>query len=77
MNIGAGIDYSVREYYEKVCKVLKLDLNFTFDLSKPTGMKQKLMCSSVARNNGWNPSTNLDDGLLKTITWKNLVALNG
>ena len=77
MNIGAGIDYSVREYYEKVCKVLKLDVNFTFDLSRPTGMKQKLMCSSVARNNGWNPSTNLEDGLLKTITWKNLAALNG
>jgi len=77
MNIGAGVDYSVREYYEMVCKVLNFELNFNYDLTKPAGMKQKLMSSSIARKNGWDPSTNLLDGLLKTINWKDSVAHNG
>lgn len=77
MNIGAGVDYSVREYYEMVCKVLNFELNFKYDLTRPAGMKQKLMSSSIARKNGWDPSTNLVDGLLKTINWKNSVAHNG
>jgi GDP-L-fucose synthase len=77
MNIGAGVDYSVGEYYEMVCKVLNFELNFNYDLTKPAGMKQKLMSSSIARKNGWDPSTNLLDGLLKTINWKNSVAHNG
>ena len=77
MNIGAGVDYSVREYYEMVCKVLNFELNFKYNLTRPAGMKQKLMSSSIARKNGWDPSTNLVDGLLKTINWKNSVAHNG
>jgi GDP-L-fucose synthase len=77
MNIGAGVDYSVREYYEMVCKVLNFELNFNYDLTRPAGMKQKLMSSSIAQKNGWDPSTNLVDGLVKTINWKNSVTHNG
>jgi GDP-L-fucose synthase len=77
MNVGVGIDYSVNEYYEKVCEILNLKATFIHDLSKPAGMKQKLMSSSVAQKYGWNPSTNLGDGLAKTITWRNSVQHNG
>lgn len=73
MNIGAGVDYSVKEYYEKVCETLNLSVNFTFDTSKPAGMKQKLMSSALAQEFGWNPSTKLEDGLQKTISWRTSV----
>ena len=76
MNIGIGVDHSVREYYEKVCKVLGYKGKFTYDVSKPAGMRQKLMNSETARLHGWNPSTNLDEGLSNTITWKNTVNSN-
>jgi len=76
MNIGIGVDHSVREYYEKVCKVLGYEGKFTYDVSKPAGMRQKLMSSETARLHGWNPSTNLDEGLSNTITWKNSVNSN-
>ena len=76
MNIGIGVDHSVREYYEKVCKVLGYEGKFTYDVSKPAGMRQKLMNSETARLHGWNPSTNLDEGLSNTITWKNSVNSN-
>jgi GDP-L-fucose synthase len=76
MNIGAGVDYSVREYYEKVCEKLNLSVRFTFDKSKPAGMKQKLMSSALAQKIGWNPTTQLDEGLQKTISWRTSVAQN-
>ncbi len=76
MNIGAGIDFSVKEYYEKVCELIDLSVKFTYDTTKPAGMKQKLMSSAVAQKLGWNPSTNLDEGLLKTILWRTSGAQN-
>jgi GDP-L-fucose synthase len=77
MNVGAEEDHSILEYYEMVCKVLNFNPAFTHDLSKPTGMKQKLMSSSVARQFGWNPSTMLEEGLSKTIAWKKAGGQNG
>ena len=76
MNIGAGIDFSVKEYYEKVCESLDLSVNFRFDTSKPAGMKQKLMSSALAQEFGWSPSTKLEEGLQKTISWRTSVAQN-
>ncbi len=76
MNIGAGVDYSVREYYEKVCESLNLSVRFTFDKSKPAGMRQKLMSSALAQKIGWNPTTQLDEGLQKTISWRTSVTQN-
>ena len=76
MNIGVGVDYSVREYYEKVCENLNLSVRFTFDKSKPAGMRQKLMSSALAQKIGWNPATQIDEGLQKTISWRTSVAQN-
>lgn len=69
MNLGVGIDFSVQEYYEVVCKILDFNPVFNFDLNKPDGMKQKIMDSSLARNHGWNPKSSLENGLSKTIEW--------
>ena len=69
MNLGFGIDYSVQEYYEAVCQILQFNPNFCFDLSKPDGMKKKIMDSSLARDYGWNPKNSLEKGLAKTIEW--------
>lgn len=77
MNIGVDEDHSIDEYYELVCKILGLDITLTYNLSKPVGMRQKLMDSSNARKYGWSPSTNLEEGLSKTIAWKNAESQNG
>lgn len=77
MNIGAEEDHSIFEYYEQICKVLKFEATFIYNLSKPIGMTQKLMSSSIARKHGWNPSTTLEVGLSKTIAWKELGEQNG
>jgi GDP-L-fucose synthase len=69
MNIGAGVDFSVTEYYEKVCKELDYFPRFEFDPSIPSGIKSKLMDSTIASKFGWQPSTSLELGLRNTIEW--------
>ena len=67
MNLGAGVDYTVRDYYEKIAQAMGFDGEIISFPSKPVGMKRKLMDSSLAASHGWNPKTDLDSGLLETI----------
>ena len=67
INLGAGEDYTVREYYEKIAQVMGFGGEIISLPSKPVGMKRKLMDSELAASHGWNQKTDLDSGLLKTI----------
>jgi nucleoside-diphosphate-sugar epimerase len=67
MNVGIGVDYSVREYYELVSKALSYEGEIRCDSSKPEGMFSKLMDSSIAVQNGWIPTTDIRSGLQTTI----------
>lgn len=65
-NVGLGYDYSILDYYNKIAKVVGYSGEFTFDLSKPIGMKRKL-CSVEKQNKlDWSPKHSLESGLLKT-----------
>ncbi len=63
LNVGCGYDRTVTEFYELAKEVVGYSGKFVWDTTKPTGMHQKLMDSSVARGLGWNPSTELRDGI--------------
>lgn len=66
MNIGLGHDYSIKEYYQAIAEVIGFTGDFTYDLSKPEGMKRKL-CSIQKQNQlGWKPKHSLKEGLEKT-----------
>jgi GDP-L-fucose synthase len=69
MNIGIGRDHSVQEYYEMVAKEVGYKGSFKFNTDKPTGMKRKLMDSSLAHQNGWNPQTSYSEGIKQTVAW--------
>lgn len=66
INVGFGIDYSINEYYKAIANVIGFKGNFVHNLSKPIGMKQKLMDSSLVNSFGWKPTTNLLEGIKKT-----------
>lgn len=66
MNVGLGYDYTVNEYYEVVKSILNYDGSFTHDLSKPAGMRQKLLDISKTREIGWGAKTSLEEGIKKT-----------
>jgi len=69
VNIGAGVDYSVRDYYEMVSKAMNYNGKIIPNLTKPTGMERKLMNISKAQTLGWNPSTSIEDGIMQTVLW--------
>ena len=70
LNLGIGLDHSVDEFYLAAMEAIEFEVKLLHDLSKPEGMKAKLMDSSKARNNNyWDPQTDLVAGLQKTYTW--------
>lgn len=62
LNIGVGVDHSIREYYEAAARVTGFAGSFSYDTSKPSGVMQRLLDSGRARSLGWNPQTSLDEG---------------
>lgn len=66
INVGAGCDHTVLELYEIAARVLKYDGDFVFNLSKPEGMKRKLVDSSWINSWGWCPEVSLEEGLALT-----------
>lgn len=66
LNIGLGHDYTINEYYDAVASVVGFDGDFNHDLTKPVGMKQKLVSTKQLDDLGWKPTYTLKDGLQKT-----------
>ncbi len=66
MNVGLGHDYSINDYYRTVAKVLGYKGSFTHDLSKPAGMKQKLVSIEEQQAWGWLPKATLAEGITQT-----------
>jgi len=69
MNLGVGVDHTVREYYEIVSNLFGTNLQIVADPSKPSGIKRKLLDVSLAQNFGWDPKTTLESGIESTIDW--------
>lgn len=66
VNVGLGYDYSVEDYYNAVAEVVGWKGAFVKDLTKPSGMKQKMVDNSVLKTLGWEAKTSLKEGILKT-----------
>ena len=66
INVGVGEDYTINEYYKIIAEVIGYNGNFIHDLSKPVGMKQKLVDISKLKKFGWNYRTPLREGIRKT-----------
>lgn len=77
LNVGIGKDYSINEYYETAAKVIGFSGNFKHDLSKPVGMKQKLVDVRKLNEFGWHYKTNLSDGIRKAYKFYQEEKTNG
>ena len=63
LNVGQGDDHSVLEYYQAALETVGYSCELATDPSKPAGMHQKLMDSSLAKTFGWEPRTSLVEGM--------------
>lgn len=66
INVGLGRDYTVAEYYDLLKQVVEYEGEIIPDLSKPVGMKRKLMDTTLQTRLGWSPPTSLVKGLWET-----------
>ena len=69
INVGTGIDCSIREMAETVAKVTGYKGRIEFDSSKPDGTPRKLMDVSRLKLLGWEASISLEQGLKRTYAW--------
>jgi nucleoside-diphosphate-sugar epimerase len=67
INVGLGKDYSINEYYKCIAGVVGFEGGFVHDLTKPVGMKQKLIDDTRLKTFGWIYKTSLQEGLNKTL----------
>ena len=61
-----GYDYSIKEYYEIISRVIGYQGKFSFDINKPKGMNKKLCSIKKQTKMGWNPSFSIEDGIRLT-----------
>jgi len=66
LNVGLGHDYTINEYYREIAKVVGFSGEFTHDLTKPIGMRQKLIDDEKLKQFGWSFNTKLSDGIRQT-----------
>jgi GDP-L-fucose synthase len=63
LNIGTGVDLTIRELAETVARVVGFSGQLVFDASKPDGTPRKLMDVSRLRALGWVAQTPLEQGI--------------
>jgi len=69
INVGAGLDCTIRELAETVAVVTGFQGELLFDNAKPDGMQRKLLDTSKLSALGWSPAIDLRDGLRSTYSW--------
>lgn len=69
INVGTGIDCTIRELVETVAEVVGYTGAIVFDATKPDGAPRKLMDVSRLKALGWSASIELAQGLATTYQW--------
>jgi GDP-L-fucose synthase len=66
INIGTGVDVTIRELAELMARELGFSGELKFDTSKPDGTPRKLLDVSRIQALGWRAKTSLPEGIRKT-----------
>ena len=68
INIGTGKDHTIKYYAELIAKTIlpNKKIIIKYDLSKPNGVKRKVMDVSLARKYGWKHTISLKKAILST-----------
>lgn len=69
INVGSGVDCTIRELVETVAQVVGFEGEIKFDASKPDGAPRKLMNISRLKGLGWCSNVELKQGLTKNYQW--------
>ena len=67
LNIGSGIEITIRDLAELIQKLSGYQGELIFDESKPDGTPRKIMDESNLKKLGWTHSIGLEEGIRQTI----------
>jgi len=76
INIGIGVDISIKELAEMIKDIVGYNGKIVFDSSKPDGTPRKLMDVSKLSALGWKASMNLNEGITQVYKEKFLSGVN-
>lgn len=69
INVGTGVDCTIRELVETVAKVVGFEGEIKFDSTKPDGAPRKLMNVNRLKSLGWEYDVSLVSGLELAYEW--------
>ena len=69
VNLGTGVDVTIRELAETIREVVGFAGTLSFDASKPDGTMRKLQDVSRMAGLGWRAKVGLREGIEKTYSW--------
>ena len=69
INVGTGVDCTIRELAETIAKVTGFQGDLKFDSTKPDGTMRKLLDVSLLKSLGWESKIDLMTGLSETYKW--------
>jgi GDP-L-fucose synthase len=65
LNIGTGVDLTIKELAQRIVKIVGFTGELRFDASKPDGTPRKLLDVSKLAALGWVAKTSISDGISK------------
>jgi GDP-L-fucose synthase len=69
INVGVGMDMSIKELAALVCEITGFTGNLVFDSSRPDGTPRKLLDITRLQNMGWSARIPLAQGVRETYEW--------
>ena len=67
VNLGSGIEITIKDLAFIICEYFNVGLSF--DDTKPTGDRKRLMSTERAESYGFKPQVSLENGIIRTIKW--------
>lgn len=70
LNIGEGKGYTIKEIAHMIKEAIAWKGEFEFDTSRPDGAPKKILAISKMKSIlGWEPKTDIKEGIKKTVKW--------
>lgn len=69
INIGTGVEISIKEMVEKISEIVGFEGRIIFDTNKPNGTPRKVLDVSKINNLGWKSKIRFDEGLKDVYRW--------
>ena len=69
INVGTGVDISIRDLAEMVRDIVCPDATLRFDTTKPDGTPRKVLDVTKLNDLGWTATIDLETGIRSTYEW--------